>query len=619
MSRPIVRVLFVLLALATAGAFVLTQKLKRSTPVVERVFFPRYLSPNGDHLKDTATVRFDLRRRDHVTVSIVDESGNAVRRLADDRPLGKGTHTFVWNGRTDSGRLAPDGDYRLRVALRDEGRGLTAARALVLDTTPPRPRIVAVTPHEIVPGGPPRRARARIRFQGPSDPAPVFRVYRTDDRPPHEVARFTGTRFRRTGLWDGKVNGRPAPDGTYAIAVTVRDRALVAGSAPRRLPPRRAEARADTGVSVRYLTIQGPLEPVKAGHVARLAVGPTPRTVRWRLQPLGSGKPIASGRTPPPEKPPPAKKDQIRAGTHVKVKVPGSAKTGLYLLRAQVGAHVGSAPVAVRGAANGRAQPGRVLAVLPTILWQATTKDDDNFDGFPDTLDDSKAVSLNRPLAHARLPASVAMNVAPLLAFLGREKLAYDVTTDVALARSGGAGLRRYAGILFTGSERWVPPRLDQRLREYVEGGGDVVDFGADAFKRSVQLRHGVLRDPIGPRAVDTFGEETRSTVTPSAPLVVFGDRLHLFSVADHFVGEFTRLEVSEQRPGRARLESSAGRERRTPAFVAFKLGFGLVIRVGAPGWSTLLPERTGAIEVADVTRRIVKLVSRPPTFKGNR
>src|SRR4051812_33393235 len=118
MSRPWVRVFFVLLALATVGAFVLTQKLKRSTPVVERVFFPRYISPNGDHRKDTATIRFDTRKRDYVTVSIVDESGNEVRRLANERRLRRGTHVFVWNGREDSGRIAPDGDYRLRVTLR---------------------------------------------------------------------------------------------------------------------------------------------------------------------------------------------------------------------------------------------------------------------------------------------------------------------------------------------------------------------------------------------------------------------------------------------------------------------------------------------------------------------
>jgi hypothetical protein len=371
-------------------------------------------------------------------------------------------------------------------------------------------------------------------------------------------------------------------------------------------------------VSVRYLTIQGPLAPVRAGGVARVAVGPTPRTVRWRLQPLGSGKPVASGRTPAPRKQPPPRAGQVRAGTQLKVKVPGATKTGLYLLRAQVGAHLGTAPVAIRGTANGRAQGGKLLAVLPTILWQGTTKVDDNFDGFPDTLEDSKAVSLDRPLAYARLPDSARVNVAPLLAFLRREKLAYDLTTDVALARNGGAGLRRYAGVLFAGTERWLPPRLDRRLREYVEGGGRVADFGADAFKRSVELRRRVLRDPVGPRRVDTFGEETRPAVTPAAPLVVFEDSLHLFSGVDQFVGEFTRLEVSERRPARARLLAAAGRERSTPAFVAFKLGFGLVARVGAPGWSTLLPEQTGAIEVTDATRRLVKLISRPPAFGKN-
>ena len=609
---------FAILAVGTAGAFVVTQALKRSEPVVERVFFAKYLSPNGDGFKDRVTVRFDLPKGDTTTVSIVDDDGHEIRKLADDKRLAKGTHSYVWDGRDDDGERAPDGDYHLRVLLRNEGRGLTAARSLVLDTTPPHPRLLAATPATIAAGAPGNRGRVRIRFEGPSDPAPEFRVYRTDDGPVHEVARFKGTRFRKIGFWDGRIAGKPAPDGIYAFGVVVRDRAFVAGSAPGRLPPTRAEARPETGVSVRGVTIEGPLEPVRAGKVARFEVGPAPRPVRWSAGPLGGGPPLRRGLTE-------GKDSEFRdtkrgrTGTRVSFRVPKQAASGLYFMRVRSGGVNGLAPLVVRGRTNGtRPGPGHVLVVLPTISWQGATKVDDNGDGFAETLYDSDSVRLQRPLADARLPLSFQENVGPLLRFLDREKFAYDLTTDVALARSGGKGLRDHSGVILAGSERWITPTLDDRLKEYVEAGGRVANFGADSLKRTVKLRRGLLSDPLGPRAEDTFGERTSPLVSAPAPLVVGEDKIDMFEAADRFVGEFIRFEQSEQRSPRAKLKAAAGRERRTPAFVAYELGFGLVVRVGTPGWSTLLAEEREALEVIHVTRRILRLLSRESLIKGN-
>ena len=52
--------MFAALLVATGAAFFVTQRLKRSTPIVERVFFYQWISPNGDGRKDSVTVRFDL-------------------------------------------------------------------------------------------------------------------------------------------------------------------------------------------------------------------------------------------------------------------------------------------------------------------------------------------------------------------------------------------------------------------------------------------------------------------------------------------------------------------------------------------------------------------------------
>ena len=45
--------------------------------------------------------------------------------LADDRRIAAYTPTrFPWDGRTDDGTRAPDGTYRIRLTLREEGRSV---------------------------------------------------------------------------------------------------------------------------------------------------------------------------------------------------------------------------------------------------------------------------------------------------------------------------------------------------------------------------------------------------------------------------------------------------------------------------------------------------------------
>src|SRR5204862_8295336 len=116
--------------------------------------------------------------------------------------------------------------------LREEGRSVTAPRVLHVDTRPPRPRIVEVTPPTVVPGAPAPLGRARIRFSGPSKVQPEFGVWRTDGGKVRQVAGFTGRRGRHAAIWDCLVNGQPAPEGSYAFSVTVRDTAGNKGSVP---------------------------------------------------------------------------------------------------------------------------------------------------------------------------------------------------------------------------------------------------------------------------------------------------------------------------------------------------------------------------------------------------
>ena len=605
--RAVTTAIFAVLVLAVVGASVAAQRIKRSDPIVERVFFysesgsSSYVSPNGDGRRDRIGVRFDLPRADRVTVELVDERGDAARTLADDDALGKGTHRVTWDGRTDAGALAPDGVYRLRVGLRDQGRAVVAPRRLRVDTAPPRPRIVAVTPPTVVPGFPGGRGRARVRFEGPTNPAPMVRVWRTDQGKPQEVARFAGRRFRRTTDWDGTVvagrmppctrrdcptvrGTRSAADGTYVVTVTVYDKAGNAGSS-HPLPPRRGVRR--SGVTIRYVTLTGTLDPVRAGDVTRLTVGPVPRRVAWRLQETATRKTVADGRG---------------SGDAFAVRVPRDARPGLYLVRVEGAGHRASWPLVVR-------RPGRarLMAVVPVMTWQGETRADADRDGFPDTLARGDEIPVPRPFAGGAPEGEKLTESAPLLRFLDRSRTRFDVTTDYAMARGEGPDWKPAAGLVFAGSARWLPEELNLELRRYVDRGGRVASFGTDAFRRRLALRPGLLAEPSRPEGVNVFGERTRAVTIPPAPMVVAGDQLGLFAQTDGFVGLFARFERQEGLAEGATVLAEAGREPENPAFVAYRLGRGLVVRVGTPEWAEALNRSS---EVGAVTRRLWTVLS---------
>src|SRR3954466_3363015 len=104
-TATVALVVFALLVVATVGAFFVTQRFKRGSAVVKKISTPLYVSPNGDGRKDIARIPFRLPKSDHVPVTIVDGAGEEVRRLVDDRELGRGTHRVAWTGRDNSGAI----------------------------------------------------------------------------------------------------------------------------------------------------------------------------------------------------------------------------------------------------------------------------------------------------------------------------------------------------------------------------------------------------------------------------------------------------------------------------------------------------------------------------------
>jgi FlgD Ig-like domain len=596
MARPVVRAVFALIVVATIAAFFVTQQLKSEFPLVIRFAAkPKQISPNGDAFRDNSQVGFDLSEPAKVTFSIMDSEGNEVRRIVDDRELaGDAKHRFRWDGRNDEGELVPDGVYRMRVVRRDEGRVIDSAKRIRIDTVPPRVRLVSATPSVIPPGS----TEVTVRYAGPPNEAPEFRVFRTDDRrEPYVVRRFRGD--GRSGTWHGEVATGPdelgpAPDGDYAFTVSVRDKAGNLAVAPQEIPSA-ASARPGTGVSVRSFALTGPLEVVSAGGVAALEVGPIDRSIDFVVSRLGDPAPIRRGG---------------RIAGRFRVRIPSKTKTGVYLVRVRSGRHRAVWPLAVAGLPQSKraAERARPLVVLPAITWQGLNPVDYDHDGFPDSFPKARVLGLNRPFVDGGLPPQFAGQVAPLLRYLDRERLAYDLTTDLSLARGEGPALGNAPGVAFAGSALWLPEPLLGRLRDEVADGLRVASFGADALRRTVRISGDRLEDPRRLR-VNAFGESTAPLETSPAPLTVFEDGLGLFEGLDSFVGDFTRFEQTRGLPSSGRLIAAAGRDPTEPAFVAFGLGGGIVIRSGTPQWARELEESALSLEVPAVTKRIWRLL----------
>ena len=161
--------------------------------------------------------------------------------------------------------------------------------------------------------------------------------------------------------------------------------------------------------------------------------------------------------------------------------------------------------------------------------------------------------------------------------------------------------------MVFPGSERWLTPGLERELRTYVNDGGRVASFGEDAFRRSVRLGGGSLRDPAAPRARNVFGEGTAPLRAAAAPLQVADDGLGVFG-GDRFIGELTLFERSLGLEPGAKLLTAAGHHAGERDFVGYRLGKGVVIRAGTPQWAGQLAAQP---PLADATVRIWKLLRR--------
>jgi hypothetical protein len=582
-------IVFALLVAATVAAFFVTTRLKRSTPIVEELTFARYLSPNGDGRHDFVDIGFQIKKSDEVTLSILSAAGDEIRVLARDRQLSAGRHRFRWYGRTEAGTVAPDGVYKLRVGLRKQGRSVTPRQKLFVDTTPPHPVVRYVTPASISPDGAGTNNSARLRFNGPVRNQPFLFVYRTDVRKPRLVARRVGKPGSAELSWDGLVGlqrrHRPAPTGNYALVAQVQDAAGNRSSSA--LPATRGLVEGHPGLIVRYLGAVAPIGAARAGKPTAFRVQSDGRRYKWLIRRLGSSHVVAHG----------------SSGAHtLQVRAP-RGRSGVFLLDLRSGRHRYQCPFAVQ------AQKRRpVLLLLPSTDWQANNPPDANGDGFSDLLPEDRAVQIHRPFAGSGLPAGFTVREVPLLLYLDRAGLQYDVSSDLAVERGHSSLSRRYRGILFAGPPRFFGTRTGAAVRSYLRLGGRVAWLGTGGFTEPAHTTHTELETAGGGDAGrNLFGERLRPQ-PGGGDLTVLTDRIGFFKGASESVGPFPLFELSTKLPAGATLLASAGDQANRPSFVVYRRGRGVVARIGADGFANAVDGSPGA---ARIMRRLWTLLSR--------
>ena len=581
MTATTPKVVFAALVVATFAAFFVAQGLKSTPPVIQDVGVEPFFSPNQDGRFDSARIGFELKNADRVDVTIVDRQGDPVRELVDNRRVAARERVSTkWDGLDDARRRVPDGTYRPRIVLRRQGRSV-AVRNILLDTTPPKPRVLSIGPQrdtvprpELLPK--PDGKPASITIEAPGS-KPEVEIWRTSPG----VRRVVGIRDipalengRAKVTWNGERRGRRVAPGTFVVVVRSRDQAgNIGSSVPEPLRPRRGmKLPGRGGISIRYLAARPPLVPIGAGRALPIAVDARGETFNWSLRRVGEPNPVKRSR-------------RAQGGEFVRAAPRG--KSGLYLFEARTRERATQVPVAVDDARN-----QRVLVVLPATTWQGRNEVDDDGDGLPNLLDLGTSVRLDRVFA-AGLPRGFAENEGALFAHLHRQGYRFDVTTDIGLALGRGPKLEGHGGVLVAGDAGWLTEDVRRQLRGFVAAGGTLASLGTGSLRAEVRQTPRRLLDPSPPSQTDLFGSRIGPVERETVDLTILedDDNVQLFAGEE---GLFEKVEAWEPTisPGaEVRRVAAAGAEDDEAREVIFaaRFGKGLVVRPGIAGFPSRL------------------------------
>ncbi len=252
---------------ATGIAFAVTEHLKLTPVPITSTHVTRQFSPTCGCDMSKARITFSLRHSERVALSIIGPPrGKAVRQLLNGQKRPSGRLGLVWNGRGNTGRIVPDGNYHVLVHLLDERRKILLPNVIRLDTKPPKIISVSLSSHTISPDGDHHKDVIHISYRT-SEGAQIF-LY-VDGK----LAESTRYRARKSGKfdWKGKIDGRVAM-GWHDLTLKAVDDVGNESASTAPIP-----------VRVRILRLRPERIQVQAGKTFRVAISTDRTLVRWRF------------------------------------------------------------------------------------------------------------------------------------------------------------------------------------------------------------------------------------------------------------------------------------------------------------------------------------------------
>ncbi len=206
-----------------------------------------YISPNNDGVQDILEIPLQIKDRRYVSewsLVIENEKGEIVRTIGnkDNRPEKVTFKTFwkslvtpksgvkvpayvVWNGVTDSGEVAPDGNYFYYVTASDDNGNKSATQKLsvVVDNTAPEAEVRQPSSDEKI-FGEGNKILFSVEQSGSPEDEWTGEVTDSDGKVVRTLKWTSGApeKFDWAGTDD---NGKPLPDGVYNYRISARDRA----------------------------------------------------------------------------------------------------------------------------------------------------------------------------------------------------------------------------------------------------------------------------------------------------------------------------------------------------------------------------------------------------------
>lgn len=217
----------------------------------ETAYDAYYLSPNADGKNDELVLPVNIKDERYVmgyNLKILDASGALVREIRnkESRPENQGLKGFFsrlayrkagvpvppelkWDGRTDSGQLAPDGAYTFVLTAEDDNGNSGASETLKInvDSTPPAAAVVSPADSNALvfsPDGDGSKDSLTVKASGSVEDDWVAQIRDAAGNPVRSFP-FKGAALGDI-VWDGKNDaGQMVPDGVYKAYFGAEDRA----------------------------------------------------------------------------------------------------------------------------------------------------------------------------------------------------------------------------------------------------------------------------------------------------------------------------------------------------------------------------------------------------------